>query len=322
MNILVTGCAGYIGSVLARTLINQGYTVYGLDALLYGDHGISELLTNPRFTVYNADIRELASYADILPRVDAIVHLAAIVGDPACARQPELAEQVNWLATKQLFDAAKDAPNVKRFIFASTCSNYGKMTGNAYVDERSPLRPVSLYARLKVKAEEYILASLPRKGFSPTVLRFATAYGLSPRMRFDLTVNEFARDAALGKELEVYGPHFWRPYCHVDDIAQACLLAIRAEQSLIDHEVFNVGDTKDNYTKKDITEHLLAFEPRAKIRFIHKDEDPRDYRVNFSKIKNVLNYVSAKQFARGVREILDTVRNGSFPDPYAPHYHN
>lgn len=219
MKVLVTGVAGYIGSVLTTQLLAQGYEVLGIDSLMFGGDAIIGFYNNPKFSFVKADIRDIEQVKPHLQDVDAIVHLAAIVGDPACAKQPELAESTNWTGSKALLEAAHQQNNIKRFIFASTCSNYGKMEGDELITEESPLRPVSLYAQLKVKFEKHLLEGDYRDDFVPTALRFSTVYGLSPRIRFDLTVNEFTRDVALGRELIIFGEQFWRPYCHVNDLA-------------------------------------------------------------------------------------------------------
>ena len=195
-SVLVTGVAGYIGSHLSRQLIEQGYRVIGIDCLLFGARGISDLHENQGFQFVHGDIRDPNSYRSLLERVDAVVHLAAIVGDPACKQRPELAQSTNLEASIRLFDEACKASGPRRFVFASTCSNNGVQQNTEYCEEECELEPVSLYATTKVSTERYVLNTKTRADFLPTCLRFATAYGLSPRMRFDLTVNEFTREVA------------------------------------------------------------------------------------------------------------------------------
>lgn len=322
MTILVTGIAGYIGSVLGRLLLKKDYRVMGFDNLSFGDHGLKRLSLNKNFKFYKGDIRESKSYHELLKKADAVIHLAAIVGDPACSKYPALAKNVNWNASKKFYDYAASEPNIKNFIFSSTCSNYGKTKGGKLVDEGSPLNPVSLYAELKVALEKHILDSRTRSDFIPTPLRFATVYGLSPRMRFDLTVNEFAREVALGKELIIYGEQFWRPYCHVEDLARGCISVLEANPKVVDHQVFNVGDTKENYRKKDLVDIILNLYPSAKIKFVYKDEDPRDYRVNFDKIKKALGYKISKTVPQGIKEICKAVESGRFINTYSSKYSN
>lgn len=268
------------------------------------------------------DIRNEDNLKEAIKDVDAVVHLAAIVGDPACAKQPELTKSINWDATKKLFDLCSESNNIQRFVFASTCSNYGKMEGCGYLNENSPLRPMSLYAELKVKFEEYSLNANSTNGMAVTSLRFSTVYGLSPRMRFDLTVNEFMREVVMGKELVVFGEQFWRPYCHVDDLARACVLVLESDREKVVQKVFGVGDTNENYQKKMIVDEILKIVPDAQIKYVHKDEDPRDYRVNFSKIQRELGYNITKTVPDGLHEIYSILFNGLLADPYSPNYRN
>jgi nucleoside-diphosphate-sugar epimerase len=211
---------------------------------------------------------------------------------------------------------------VGRFVFASTCSNYGKVPGDGFVNEESTLSPVSIYAELKVKFERYILESKTRKDFFPTALRFATVYGLSHRIRFDLTVNEFTREVALGKPLDIYGEQFWRPYCHVEDLARGCILTLESPPEKVRNNVFGVGDTSENYQKAMLAEELLKIDPAAKIRFVSKSEDPRDYRVDFSKIKNELGFEISRRVPDGIREIYRILKDGIISDPYSKSYQN
>ena len=213
-NILVTGGAGYVGSGLLRELLLKGYNVTCIDNLLFGGESLLDIWHNKNFTFYKCDINDSQKLDEVFLKndFDAVIHLAAIVGDPACKLNSNLAIKTNYESSKNLLERSINA-KVSKFLFASTCSNYGKMDDpEAYVDENSKLAPVSLYAELKVKFEKYMLSEMKKLDeFSPTILRFSTVYGLSPRMRFDLTVNEFTKDLALGKELMVFGEHFWRP---------------------------------------------------------------------------------------------------------------
>jgi nucleoside-diphosphate-sugar epimerase len=281
--VLVTGGAGYVGSVLTRKLLTQGYGVKVVDCLRWGGEALLPFFPNPNFEFINGDLRDADVRQKSVEGIDAIVHLAAIVGDPACKKDPALAEDINWNVSKQLFDLA-NAQGVSRFIFASTCSNYGKMPDSEeYIDEEGELNPISLYAKLKVRFENYLLHSEP-KIMAATSLRFSTACGLSQRMRFDLTVNEFVKDVFLGRELVVFGEQFWRPYCHTEDLAQGCICVLEADRDIVDRNVFNVGDTTQNYQKQMIVDLIKEVLPQLKVRFVHKDEDPRDYKVNFDKI--------------------------------------
>ncbi|MFC2174226.1 NAD-dependent epimerase/dehydratase family protein, partial [Acidobacteriota bacterium] len=321
--ILVTGAAGYIGSALVRRLLQNGYEVTGLDVFRFGGESLLGVMNDVGFRIVVGDLRDDAVQENALKGVDAVVHLAAIVGDPACAQDPELAEAVNWSASKCLFDrCAEMGSGVKKFLFASTCSNYGKMEGDGYVSEDSPLRPVSLYARLKVRMEKYVLGFDKKNGLIATSLRFATAYGLSPRPRFDLTVNEFTREIILGRTLEIYGEQFWRPYCHLEDISLACQIVLAADPSAVAGQVFGVGVTRENYQKATLAKMLWELRPQADIHFVPKDEDPRDYRVDFSKIQETLGFNPRFTVREGIQEISGAIKEGMIGNPDDNRYRN
>lgn len=317
--VLVTGAAGYIGSVLVRRLLENGFSVFGVDCLLFGDHGVRDLAATPEFELLEADLRT-APLTGLLKEVGAIVHLAAIVGDPACSRAPELAWETNVDASSSLLECAA-AGGVERFVFASTCSNYGRNESLEYCTEETALNPISLYARSKVDFERRVLGSRQR-GLVPTCLRFATAYGPSPRMRFDLTVNEFSRDVALGRPLEIYGKQFWRPYCHTADLAAACVRVLEADAATVAHRVFNVGATGENYRKQDLADILRELRPDADIGFVHRDEDPRDYKVSFARIEQELEFAKTVSVPEGIAELFRLLAAGAFPSPYADRYSN
>jgi nucleoside-diphosphate-sugar epimerase len=320
--ILVTGGAGYIGSVLVRLLLARGWRVRVLDRLLAGGESLLELFDHERFEFCRGDIRDPETVARAVAGCYGVAHLAAIVGDPACRAQPELARSTNLDGSRLLLEAARRA-GVPRFVFASTCSNYGKMPDpEQYVDETSPLAPVSLYAETKVAFERELIECSRADGLVGTALRFATVYGVSPRLRFDLTVNEFTRELALGRELVIFGEHFWRPYCHVRDLAAAVLAVLEADPARVAGEVFNVGDTAENYTKKMIAEALLRQIPEGRIRYVHRTEDPRDYRVSFDKIRRVLGFQISRRVPDGIAEILRLLRSGLLSNPDAPQYAN
>ena len=259
-NILVTGGAGYIGSVLTRKLVLSKYNVKVLDSLIFGHDGISDLVSNNSVKLFVDDIRNKKIITDVLKDVDCVIHLAAIVGDPLCSKIPKAAKQINEFATKHIVDSCKKA-GVQRLVFASTCSNYGSALGT--VNEDTPLESLSLYSQTKVKSEFNVLNS-QEENFEPCVLRFATAYGLSPRMRFDLLLQEFIRDALIDKKISIFGPNHWRPLVHVDDIASSCIIAIENSEN-ISGEVYNVGDNEQNYTKKDLAEMKQQYDPSSTI---------------------------------------------------------
>jgi nucleoside-diphosphate-sugar epimerase len=319
---LVTGGAGYVGSIVVEELLARGQAVRVLDSLAHGSvPSLLHVWGDEDFEFVRGDVRDPDARARALVDVDSVVHLAAIVGDPACSREPELAREVNVDATRALLSESEPA-GVRRFVFASTCSNYGKLADpEAYASEEWELSPVSLYAETKVEAELDVLARA-RNGLPGCCLRFATVYGASPRMRFDLTVNEFVRDLAEGRELVVFGEQFWRPYVHVRDAASAVVLALTAPEDRLTKPVFNVGQTSENYRKLDLVELLKERFEDAAVSFVHKDEDPRDYRVSFEKIKADLGFEPAWSVPRGMDEVHALVRSGLLADPYADVYRN
>lgn len=319
--VLVTGGAGYLGSTLVPALLARGYAVRVLDSLFVGDgSAVLGVWGDERFDFVAGDVRDEAARALALDGVDAVVHLAAIVGDPACARVPDLARDVNEAGTLALLEDSL-AVGVERFVFASTCSNYGKMADDdAFANEEWELRPVSLYAETKVRAELAVLAAA-RPGFATTCLRFATVYGSSPRMRFDLTVNEFTRDAVAG-ELVIYGEQFWRPYVHVRDAARAVLAVLDAPADSVGGAVFNVGSSDENFRKRDLVEMLVARLPATTVERVSRDEDPRDYRVSFERIRSTLGYTVTRTVPDGIDEVLALLRSGAIADPFEPRYRN
>jgi nucleoside-diphosphate-sugar epimerase len=323
--VLVTGGAGYVGSILVRRLLMSGYRVLCIDNLRFGGSSLVDIWDHPDFEMEVVDITDYAKVDEVLERYSyyGVVHLAAIVGDPACKLEPDLAVKTNRDASLHLLGRSK-LRKIPRFVFASTCSNYGKMPdSNDYVDETSILAPVSLYAELKVEFERQLLdRGTGGDGFCPTALRFATVYGLSPRMRFDLTINEFTKEIALGRELVVFGEQFWRPYCHVRDFSTAILMTLASPPEVVACQVFNVGETTENYTKQMIVDELVKLVPGSRVRYVPKTEDPRDYRVNFAKIKNTLGFEISKRVPRGMHDILTCIRAGIIADPDEQRYYN
>ncbi|MDC0253306.1 NAD(P)-dependent oxidoreductase [Bacteriovoracales bacterium] len=320
--VLVSGGAGYIGSVMIRLLLEKGYKTRVIDKLEFGGESIVDLLNNNDFEFIKGDIRQKDDLKKALKDIDYVVHLASIVGDPACAQEPELATSTNFEGTKLFYNLANEM-GVKKFLFASTCSNYGKMDDpSTLINEESPLNPISLYAETKVKSERFLLDQPKSSICKPTILRLSTVYGLSPRPRFDLTVNEFTRDLALDKELLIFGEQFWRPYCHVVDLARAFITVIGSSEKDVAFDVFNVGNTDENYQKKMLVDEISKQIPNVKIKYVHKEEDPRDYRVSFEKISSKLGYKTTKTVPEGIRDIISSVQLGFFKDPYDAKYKN
>jgi nucleoside-diphosphate-sugar epimerase len=312
MRVLITGGAGYLGSVLGPVLLARQHKVRVLDSLRHGVNGLRRLMAEHRIEFVTGDIRSTDAVVRTLAGVDAVVHLAAIVGDPACARPGAEAMAINYQASVDLFALAAEQ-GIARVVFASTCSNYGRMASDGeYVDEDAPLRPVSLYAESKVQVESRLLDPRTPKPPVWTILRFATLYGLSDRMRFDLTVNEFTATLMAGQTLTVFGDQFWRPYVHVRDAAEAIVTVLEAPPDRAAGHVFNVGSTAENYRKADIVRLLLDRLPQGSVEVVHRDEDPRDYKVSCDKIHARLGFRPRLTVPDGIGEIVDAFRAGRF----------
>jgi nucleoside-diphosphate-sugar epimerase len=203
---------------------------------------------------------------------------------------------------------------INKLIFISTCSNYGLIKENELAHEGFQLTPLSLYAKAKVYNENYLLAKKGKVDYTGVVLRFATAFGLSPRMRFDLSVSEFTREIFFGEELLVYDEHTWRPYCHVRDFARLLEIVINSENSKVEYEIFNAGGDINNFTKKMIIDEILRHIPDGKVKFGESGCDPRNYKVSFAKVKNVLGFEPIYTVQNGVIELIDALKIGVYSD--------
>jgi nucleoside-diphosphate-sugar epimerase len=320
--VLVTGAAGYVGGALTRRLLaEEGTNLIGVDwcRMAHGDQGVRELIGHPRLEFVQADVRDLETLSPLLKRSDAVVHLAAIVGDPAGRRDPDLTRSINIGASTRLVDASGEA-GVGHLVFVSTCSNYGVSDTNTLVTEDAELNPVSLYAETKVAVECH-LAEKANGGMGYTALRLATVYGVAPRMRFDLTVNQFTIEAYTEGVLSIFGEQFWRPYAHVDDIAQAIVMVLGNPEASR-NRTFNVGDSGENYTKRMMYELLKERLPELRAEWTTVDEDPRSYKVSFERIHETLGYEVSKRVPDGMDEILGRARQGEYPDHAADRFRN
>jgi nucleoside-diphosphate-sugar epimerase len=317
-NVLVIGGAGYIGSALLPKLLDKGYHVRLLDLLLYGTEPIESVLGHPRLEVVEADFRNIDKVVEVTRGMDAVIHLGAIVGDPACALDEELTIEVNLMATRMIAEVAKGS-GVNRFIFASTCSVYG--ASDQMLDERSDLNPVSLYARSKI-ASERVLKDMADDGFAPTLLRFGTIYGLSGRTRFDLVVNLLTAKALVEGRITVSGGDQWRPFVHVDDAALAVFKALEAPLPVVHNRTFNVGSNEQNYTISQVGEVIQRIVPAAELVDVPFDGDRRNYRVNFNKIRRSLGYEPQWTLERGIRQVAAAIREGKVTDYRLAKYSN
>lgn len=317
---LVTGGAGYVGAALVHKLLASGRRVRVIDNLRWSGETMLSVWGHPQFEFMRGDVTAPVDRQTALRDVTAVVHLAAVVGDPACKKEPELTRALNLEATCRIADEAR-AAGARDFIFVSTCSNYGISDPGQLATEESPLNPVSLYAETKVAAEQYLLGQTPA-GWTPTVLRLATVYGVAPRMRFDLTVNEFARDAALGRKLVIFGELFWRPYVHVQDVAAAILLTLDSPVDARRGQVFNVGHTDENYQKLTLSRLLQERVPDLPVEFVSTGPDPRSYRVGFEKIARVLGFQPQYRVPQGLDEVISLVRGGVLGQLDDPRWRN
>jgi len=317
--ILLTGGAGYIGLVLTRYLINKGFYVRILDNFFYGTSSIKNISTNPFLEIVNGDIKNTKTVSDALTDVNQVVHLAALVGDPLCSARAQEAVATNYLATRQLAKLCKKA-RIKNFIFSSSCSVYGYQRFKI-VDEKTPVNPLSFYAETKIKAEQELLA-LSGKNFPVTILRLATAYGWSPRMRFDLVINALTKQAQKTGRIIIFGGNQWRPFIHVKDIARGIYLVLTAPTDKIQNQIFNVGTTRDNYQIKKISRLIKKVMPSVKVEIVKNISDQRSYRVSFEKFRRQAGFESCFSVIDGIKEIKSALENGLITDPDNPVYYN
>jgi nucleoside-diphosphate-sugar epimerase len=306
MRILLSGHHGYIGSITGRLLQAGGHDVTGLDTLFYEGCDLSS--NGATLPLLRADVRDIGS--EQLQGFDVVVHLAALSNDPLGDLSPELTKEINFQATINLARAAKEA-GVPRFVFASSCSMYGASGSDDDVDEQAPLRPLTPYAESKVRSEEG-LAQLADADFSPVLMRNATAYGVSPRMRVDLVLNNLVGWAYTTGSVRILSDGTpWRPLVHIEDIGRATLAIVDAPVELVHGQAFNVGATSENYQVRDLAEIVRETVGDCEIEYAGSgDPDPRSYRVNFNKFARAFPGVGLRWTARaGAQEILDAYRS-------------
>jgi nucleoside-diphosphate-sugar epimerase len=326
-HVLITGGAGYIGSFLTSELLRANQRVTVVDSLLFGGESLVPFLHHPNFHFVKADVTERRAIKDSLKddwqKPDAIVHLAAIVGFPACqAVGRQVAWRYNVEATKKSFEQAAGL-GVERFVFASTYSNYGLSVDGQPVTEESPLNPQSLYAETKIAAEEFLL-SQKNAVCAPLLFRFATLYGMSPRTRFDLIVNQFVLEAFTKHALIIYQRGYSRSFVHIRDVVRGVMMGLEAEQSKIRGQVFNLGTDHGNYSKDDIVQLVLKRIPETVVEY--KDltfgGDMRDITVSFAKIKKVFGFDTTLDVDDGIRDLLFALKAGIIRNPTDEKYRN
>jgi nucleoside-diphosphate-sugar epimerase len=315
--VLVVGGAGYIGSIVVRTLLKRGFRVRVLDSLVYGASAIEEVLDHPRLEFMRGDCRNIQDVVSAVRGAGAVIHLAAIVGDPACDQDHKTAREVNYAATRMMVEIAK-GEGVERFIFASSCSVYG--ASEQVMDENSQPQPISLYAETKVDSELALLGAAS-DSFHPTILRFSTIFGQSPRPRFDLVVNLLTAKAIKERVITIFNGEQWRPFLHVADAAAAIVRVLEAPVGLVGKQIYNVGDSRLNYTLTDVATMLVKFFPHTRVEHI-ENSDRRSYRVSFHKIKGHLGFTCSKSLEDGIRELKAAFENGDISDYSAALYSN
>lgn len=306
IKILVTGGAGYIGSVLIPFLLDEGFKVTVYDSLLYGGHSLLPFISNKSFSFIKGDVRDKESLSHSIKKNDVIIHLAAIVGLPACNKDEKLSYSTNVEGTKNVLENL--SPN-QQLIHASTVSNYGASTGEV-CDEKTALKPISCYGKTNIEAEKIVL------DFQNTIfLRFATAFGVSPRMRLDLLINDFVYQAYMNKFLILFEKTYKRTFVHVQDISRSILFAIRNIEKM-KHSIFNIGDNSHNYSKEEI-----ALKIKGRIDYylhfadIGEDEDKRNYSVSYEKI-NSIGFKTKKTLDEGIDELIKACQIFEFKHPY------
>lgn len=308
MQITITGGAGYIGSAACAHLLARGHTVTVFDALVYGGESLLAFSHHPRFRLVVGDVRNTALLTDAVGGADAILHLAAIVGEPACQVDESTAWAVNLEGVRSALKAYRRS-SARKFLFVSTCSNYGIATETVATEETT-LNPLSLYARSKVEAERLVVA----EGRELCIFRFGTICGLSPRMRFDLLLNDMARAAAKGRPMCLYAPDAWRPMLDIHDAARAIEAYLNAEPSAVRHRIFNV--VTENIRKRDLFDLVRRHFPNAPIDIVERGTDGRDYRVSGDRIAQELAYRPAASLEKTFLSVAQSVSMGFFRQPF------
>ncbi|MBF0343336.1 MAG: NAD-dependent epimerase/dehydratase family protein [Nitrospirae bacterium] len=317
--VAVIGGAGYIGSVLVGKLLRMGYSVRVLDLLLYGKDSLTCFEKEKNLEFIRGDCRDERLIDNVLDGVDAVIHLGEIVGDPACRINESFTIDTNYSATHMIVESCIKR-QIKRFVFASSCSVYGQNDDD--VNEESALNPVSLYARCKIQSEEAIF-SVSSNFFCPTVLRLATVHGKSYRQRFDLVVNLLVIKAVAEQKIQIFGGEQWRPFISVNDICSGIVSVLHAESYKVKNQIFNLGDSRENYQLIQIGNIVKEHLPETAIDVLSEQQDKRNYRVNFDKIKKALGFTVEYKVDDTVKDLIQAYRvEKIFHDYNDSKYHN
>ena len=313
-NILLIGGAGYVGSVITSEFLKKGYKVTVLDNFVYDNQfTVSPYIGDSNYKIVNGDMGD-SKFLDIVSQdISDVIILSGLVGDPITKTYPLESEQINDISVKKCIDYF-NGKGIAKLIFISTCSNYGLIKDDELADENFELTPLSLYAKAKVSNEKYLISKKNIVDYTGVILRFATAFGLSPRMRFDLSISEFVKEMYDGKELVVYDEYTWRPYCHVRDFARLLDIVIGSEKEKVNFEVFNAGGDINNSTKKMLIDEIISHLPNAKVTYSAKGNDPRNYKVSFKKVKEILGFQPKYSVKDGVKELIEALDLGLYSD--------
>lgn len=318
--VLVIGGGGYLGSVLVKRLLDEGYWIRILDSFIYGKRGVRTYTNDNRVDIITGDIRNIQTVNSSMIDIDSIIHLAAVVGDPASKIKPELTVETNYLAS-QMIAAASKLNRILKFVYASTCSVYG--VGKDILDEDAPLNPISLYARTKISSEESIM-NLADNSFRPVIMRMSTLYGYSARMRFDLVVNTMTMSAFTEGRINVFGGNQWRPLLSVEDAADAYIEVIKAN---IGNKIYNVGSEQQNYRISEVAELVKMGIKEASGKNIEvntegKNVDARDYKVSFKRIQEELGFKIKNTIPQAAKDIWQKLESKEIKNPKQKVYYN
>lgn len=327
-HVVITGGAGYIGAMLTGELLRLGYRVTVVDDLLYGGESLISYLPHPNFHFVKANVWEPRAILQAVPagwpKPFAVIHLAAIAGFPACqAVGRQVAWRYNVEAVQRVFEQSEKL-GVARFVYASTYSVYGLAPDGTAVTEDASLTPQSLYAETKIAAERFLLTQGNDADCAALVFRIATLYGIAPRTRFDMIVNQFVMEAYLRRELLIYQRGYSRSYLHLRDGVRGLLMGLSAPDEKIRGQIYNLGTANGNYTKDQVIARILKRLPETVVHY--KDMtfggDMRDIRVSFDKVQRELGFTAEFGLDDGIREVLNALRLGLIQEPQAMRYRN
>jgi len=310
--IVLFGGEGYIGKVVSQHFKKLNFEIISFDNLIYYKDKNKYILNLKNKNFIYGDINDTKLVKKTIKKAHFAVVLAGLVGDPITKKYPKESKMINIQGIKNLTDVCLSS-DLEKYIFISTCSNYGISKKKIKPNEKSPLKPLSLYSKAKVDIEKYIVSKKNKTSVACTILRFATAFGASPRMRFDLTVNEFVKTLFLNKTLDVYDADTWRPYCHVKDFSRFIEIILNSDSKKVNFQIFNAGSSQNNFTKRMLVNEITKIIPSNKINFLNKkSNDMRDYNVDFSKAESILKFKTNWNIESGIKEIIKELRNNKY----------